>query len=78
MDFLAKSLGHHDSELTYMLCTRFSHLNQQIIACVRLGMFFQRGGTQATPVGDQMQRCSFKGNGTGKGQARENKFIYRK
>lgn len=75
-DFLAKSLGHHDSELNYTLCTHFSHLNQQIMACVQLGISSWKGGTQAAPIGDQIQGCSFKQNSAGKGQARENKFIY--
>lgn len=34
IDFPAKSLGHYDLELNDTLCTCFSHLNQQIIACV--------------------------------------------
>lgn len=76
IDFLAKSLGHHDSELNYTLCTRFSHLNQQIMACVQLGISSWKGGTQAAPIGDQIQGCSFEGKSAGKGQARENKFIY--
>lgn len=65
LDFLAKSLRHHDSELHCTLYTHFSYLNQHIIACVQLGISSWRGGTQEVPISDQVQ-----------GEARDNKIIY--
>lgn len=55
LDFLAKCLRHHDSELNYTLCTHFSYLNQHIIACVQLGISSWRQETQEVPTSDQVQ-----------------------